>query len=289
MAPAPSLLCLRGSLVIEGKAPDGDSIRLVPDTPALLDDLRRADRIRISPLDGSVQLRLEAIDAPEVSYGPAGQPLGPEARERLLKLAGFTHVRRAGGGSTVTSARPDRVPAAALSVLADANGRPVCFLLVGDDLPPDGEFVALAPALLERTLNHALLADGSAYLTLYDSLAPRLRRALRAVAAEARTARLGVWARDRTAEFELTGQDSIGPEGALILPKLFRRCTDYLETRQGRETLRTWLRTTGDETRPEDDRVLVGRIETRLSDLVEQRNRIIAFSADPLDLVFIEK
>jgi hypothetical protein len=28
-------------------------------------------------VDGSVQLRLEAIDAPEVSYGPAGQPLGP--------------------------------------------------------------------------------------------------------------------------------------------------------------------------------------------------------------------
>ena len=289
MAPAPSLLCLRGSLVIEGKAPDGDSIRLIPDTPDLLDELRRADRIRVSPTDGSVQLRLEAIDAPEVSYGPAGQPLGPEARDRLLKLAGFTHVRRAGGGSTVTSARPDRVPAAALSVLADANGRPVCFLLVGDDLPPDGEFVALGPELLERTLNHALLADGSAYLTLYDSLAPMLRRALRAVAATAREGRLGVWARDRTAEFELTGQESIGPEGALILPKLFRRATDYLETREPRQTLRAWLRTTGDETRPEDDRVLVGRIETRLSELVEQRNRTIAFSADPLDLVFIEK
>ena len=289
MTSAPSLLCLRGSLVIEGKAPDGDSIRLIPDTPALLDELRRADRIRVSPTDGSVQLRLEAIDAPEVSYGPAGQPLGPEARDRLLKLAGFTHVRRAGGGSTVTSARPDRIPAAALSLLADANGRPVCFLLVGDDLPADGAYAGLDGALLERTLNHALLADGSAYLTLYDALAPVLRRALRAVAADARAARRGVWARDRTAEFELAGQESIGPQGALILPKLFRRCTDYLETRQGRETLRHWLRTTGDETRPEDDRVLVGRIETRLSELVEQRNRTIAFAADPLDLVFVEK
>jgi len=40
----------------------------------------------------------------------------------------------------------------------------------------------------------------------------------------------------------------------------------------------------------EDDRVIVaGRIETKLSELVEQRNRTIAFSADPLDLVFIEK
>jgi endonuclease YncB( thermonuclease family) len=289
MASAPSQLCLRGSLVVEGKAPDGDSIRLVPDTPALLEELRRAERVRVSPADGSVQLRLEAIDAPETSYGPAGQPLGTQARDRLLALAGFTDVRRAGGGNTVTDAEPDRVPAAALSLMADANGRPVCFLLVGDDLPPDGEYTALEPALLERTLNHALLADGSAYLTLYDALAPVLRRALRAVAAEAREAGRGVWARDRTAEFELAGQDSIGPEGALILPKLFRRCTDYLATRQGRETLRTWLRTAGDETRPEDDRVLVGRIETRLSDLVEQRNRTIAFSADPLDLVFLEK
>jgi endonuclease YncB( thermonuclease family) len=289
MASAPSLLCLRGSLVIEGKAPDGDSIRLIPDTPGRLDDLRRADRIRVSPVDGSVQLRLEGIDAPETSYGPAGQPLGTAARDRLVRLAGFTAVRRAGGGATVTSARPDRVPAAVLSVLADANGRPVCFLLVGDDLPADGDFVALEPALLERTLNHALLADGSAYLTLYDSLAPVLRRALRAVAAGARSEGRGVWARDSTAEFDLAGQESIGPEGALILPKLFRRCTDYLETRQGRETLRTWLRTTGDETRPEDDRVLVGRIQTRLSDLVEQRNRTIAFAADLLDLVFIEK
>ena len=35
--------------------------------------------------------------------------------------------------------------------------------------------------------------------------------------------------------------------------------------------------------------MLVGRIETRLSELVEQRNRTIAFAADPLDLVFIEK
>jgi hypothetical protein len=35
--------------------------------------------------------------------------------------------------------------------------------------------------------------------------------------------------------------------------------------------------------------VIVGRIRTRLSELVEQRNRVIAFSGDPLDLVFVEK
>jgi endonuclease YncB( thermonuclease family) len=291
VAPAPSLLCLRGSLVVEGKAPDGDSIRLIPDSPELLDELRRADRIRRSR-DGSVQLRLEGIDAPETSYGPAGQPLGVVARNRLLKLAGFTGVKRAPGSATVTSARPNRVPAAALAQLADANGRPVCFLITGHDLPTDGEYASLdQDGLLERSLNHALLEDGTAYLTLYDSLPPALRRRLRATAAQAREADLGVWARDTTAEFELIDQESIGPQGQLILPKLFRRCTDYLDTRSSRrQTLPQWLRETGDDRRPEDDRVIVAeRIETRLSELVEQRNRTIAFSADPLDLIFIEK
>lgn len=288
MADAPTLLCLRGTLVVEGKAPDGDSIRLIPDTPSLLEDLSRAYRIRRSPRDGSVQLRLEGIDAPETSYGPGGQPLGPAARDRLLALAGFTDIRREPGSQRITSARPaEGVPAAILSRLVDADGRPVCFLLVDGELPPDGEWV---PVSTRAAVNDALLADGSAYLTLYDSLAPPLRRRLRATAQAARDAGHGVHARDATREFELIDQASIGPEGELILPKLYRRCTDYLQTHTPGQTLPEWLRTTGDEDRPKDDRVIVnGRTPTRLSELVEQHNRMIAFSADPLDLVFIEK
>lgn len=287
MADAPSLLCLRGTLVVVGKAPDGDSIRLVPDSPALLEDLSRADRIRRSRVDGSVQLRLEGIDAPETGYGPGGQPLGPEAAARLVELAGFERVERAVGSSRVTDAQPATRPAAILSALADANGRPVCFLLVGNDLPADGAYVPLDP---QRTLNDALLRDGSAYLTLYDSLAPPIRRRLAATARSARDARLGVWRTDDTAEFTLRDQSSIGPEGALVLPKLYRRATDYLRTRTAGQTFADWLRTTGDPDRPEDDRVIVGgRVRTRLSELVEQRNDTIAFSGDPLELVFIEK
>lgn len=287
MADAPSLLCLRGDLVVIGKAPDGDSVRFVPDTPALLEDLSRADRIRRSREDGSVQLRLEGIDAPETGYGPGGQPLGAEAAARLLELAGFERVTRTPGSNRVTAAEPTSRPAAVLSRLADANGRPVCFLRVGRGLPADGEWVPVDP---QRTLNDALLRDGSAYLTLYDSLAPSLRRQLRATARAARDAGQGVWAVDATPEFVLRDQASIGPEGALILPKLYRRATDYLRTRAPGQTLPEWLRTTGDPDRPEDDRVLVdGRVRTRLSELVEQRNETIAFSGDPLDLVFIEK
>ncbi len=51
-----------------------------------------------------------------------------------------------------------------------------------------------------------------------------------------------------------------------------------------------WLRTSGDPGRPEDDAVVIGgRVTVRLSDLIEQRNDEIAFTADLLDLVFVEK
>jgi endonuclease YncB( thermonuclease family) len=282
----PSLLCLRGSLVVIGKQPDGDSIRFVPDSPDLLDSLRRSWRVRRSS-DGSVQLRLEGIDAPETHYGALAQPLGAQARDALLELCGFRDIRR--DGEEVVSASPERRPAAILSELVDANGRPVSILLVDEDLP-DGEYVEVDDDTLRRTANTALLADGSAYLTLYDSCAPPIRAAFRSTAADARERRLGVWAQDETAGFELVDQDSIGPEGQLVLPKLFRRCSDYLRTRAPDETLRDWLRTHGPPERPEDDRVIVGgSVQTRLSELVEQRDTSIAFPVDLLDIVFVEK
>jgi hypothetical protein len=190
----------------------------------------------------------------------------------------------------VTDATPARVAVAILSHIVDVNGRPVSFLLVGDGLPPDGDDVPIDDALLRRTLNARQLADGSAYLTLYASLDAPLRDGLRAIAAAASTRGLGVWGQDASARFVLSDQDSIGPSGRLILPKLFRRCTDYLRTRTLGETLPHWLRTHGGPTRPEDDAVSVaGQPLVRLSDLVEQRGSTISFSADLLDLVFEEK
>ncbi|MDQ3632152.1 MAG: thermonuclease family protein [Actinomycetota bacterium] len=284
---APSQLCLRGRLVVIGKQPDGDSIRFVPDTPALLGDLRRARRIRPSR-DGSVQLRLEGIDAPETHYSGEAQPLADPARDRLLELCGFESVRHR--DQEVIAAEPVERPAAALAQMADANGRPVALLLTDENLPADGSYTAVDDALLDRTINAALLADGSAYLTLYDSAAPPLRAALRALARDARGEGGGVWGADATAAFELRDQESIGPEGDLVLPKLFRRCTDYLDTRTRGETLVHWLRTHGDPTRPEDDLVVIGgRTTVRLSSLIEQRRAEIAFTADLLDFVFVEK
>ena len=101
--------------MVVGKQPDGDSIRFVPDTPDLLEDLRRGWRVRRSS-DGSVQLRLEGIDAPETHYGALAQPLGARARDALLELCGFSEIRR--DEEEVVSATPERRPAAVRRTLS---------------------------------------------------------------------------------------------------------------------------------------------------------------------------
>jgi hypothetical protein len=51
-----------------GYEPDGDSVRFITDDATHYDALKRSDRIRPSPRDGSVQLRFEGVDAPELHY-----------------------------------------------------------------------------------------------------------------------------------------------------------------------------------------------------------------------------
>jgi hypothetical protein len=95
-----------------------------------------------------------------------------------------------------------------------------------------------------------------------------------------------VWARDRTASFALPDQEAIGPDGALVLPKLFRRCTDYLRGRSPGQTLPDWLRV---DPAARDDEVLLDGRQTRLSALVDQDAERISFGADLLRVVFVER
>lgn len=290
---SPYLLALHGELTIVGKKPDGDSMRFIPRSPAKLELIGRADRLRPSTVDGSHQLRFEGIDTPETHYGILSQPLGIEARDKLLNLAGFDDIDFGADGA-VTSAVPATRPAVILTAGAEANGRPVSYVLPAEgDVPADGKWVDLDRALLRRTMNAKLLQSGLAYLTLYTSTPVPHQQVLREIAAGAREKKRGVWARDETAEFRLADQDSIGPAGVLILPKMFRRCSDYLKALAGgfRGTIDDWLvgvSATG--RRPEDDKLLIcGRTEVTLSAVVQQLNQRIRFSADLLDIVFVEK
>jgi endonuclease YncB( thermonuclease family) len=274
------MLSLRGELVVVGKSPDGDSIRFIPRSPSLLRSLPGGERVEPSA-DGSVQLRLDAVDAPELHYAGLAQPLAEPARTQLLAWCGFSDVRF--DGQQVVAATPTRIPAAVLSALVDPNGRPVVLLLVGERLPADGADVTPDPT---RTANLALCASGAAYGTFYATTDAAIRSPLVAAARAAREARRGVWARDASAGFELRSQASIGPEGALILPKLFRRCSDYL--RDGAAgTLPEWLRGRRDEPNSPDDRVIVDGRTLRLSDLLTQQGDRISFTADPLEILFV--
>jgi endonuclease YncB( thermonuclease family) len=272
-------------LIVVGKSPDGDSIRFVPENPALLMGLAGADAIDPSA-DGSVQLRLDGIDAPETHYNALAQPLGEPARDELLAWCGFSEVRW--NADQVVAATPDSIPAAVLARMADVNGRPIALLLVGEGLPADGATLVVDDALVARTANFALASSGAAYATVYGTTPEPVREALLAPARSAHDARRGVWALDAGGGFELRSQASIGPSGALILPKLFRRCSDYLKTGMSGETLIEWLRRRQTGRNAQDDPVVVGGKTMRLSDVLRQDGRRISLTVSPLDLVFLD-
>jgi endonuclease YncB( thermonuclease family) len=283
---------IRGEFVIQDKLPDGDSVRFIAADPDLYQHLHRSERLNLSP-DGSVQLRFQAIDAPELHYGKDAQPLGDASRDALLKLLGFKQIKFS--GNKVTSAKPDRIAGAILSTAVERNGRPVAYALLAKDATglTDGASVNLDLKLLQKTLNVKLLEQGLAYLNLYSSVPLVHQQALQAITHKVRSQKIGVWAIDRTANFTLNDLASITPpDGQLIYPKLFRRCIDYLkaETKGFRGNLKEWLLSTEGTSTPENDSLLLnGKTEVKLSDLILQQNNRIVFQADTIDVVFLER
>ncbi len=287
---SPYLLLLRGRYVVIGKAPDGDSMRFIPDSPDALPLLSRADRIRISS-DGSMQLRFEGIDTPELHYNGEEQGLALPARDALLRQVGFTNVHDSGPSEyTVSTATPSSIDGTILASGVDPNGRVIAYACDKSVLTSraDGKWAAVSNTTIDRSFNGKLLAGGEAYLTLYTSTPMQHRAHLRAVADKARQAGRGVWAVDATASFPLRSQADIGPSGALILPKLFRRATDYLRDRAKgfSGSLPDWI---ADPSRDENDSVVIGTTETTLAALVKESGNQVTFTGDQLDLVFVER
>jgi Staphylococcal nuclease homologue len=290
---SPFYQVIHGQFVIQDKSPDGDSVRFVANDPELYQYLHRSERLNPSPVDNSVQLRFQAIDAPEVHYGRDAQPLGDESRDYLLKVLGFKKVQFS--GNKVTSAKPDSIGGAILSQAVERNGRPVAYALLEKDLEAidDGESINLTAELLRKTLNFKLLEQGFAYLNLYSSVPLVHRGVLQTVTRAARSEKLGVWAVDRTPNFTLDDITSITPPtGQLIYPKLFRRCVDYLKAvdKGFTDNLKEWLLDSETTSSPQNDTVLLnGKTEVKLSDLILQQNNRIVFQADTISVVFIER
>jgi endonuclease YncB( thermonuclease family) len=290
---SPFYLTIKGKFVIADKEPDGDSVRFIADDSDLYQELQRNYRIKPSR-DRSVQLRFEGIDAPEVHYGRYAQPLGDETRDFLLKKMGFAKIKFQ--GDRVQSADPDTISGVILTQAADVNGRPISYALIGKNAAQleNGDWTQVEPELLRQTLNFLMMAEGRAYYTVYTSTPRSHRQVLREAALAAREKDLGVWAADSTSIFRLVDFDSITPpNGQLILPKLFRRCTDYLKAIADGYSgnLADWLEGVSlQRSRNENDAVIIrDRTQVSLSSLIEQYNSQIAFQEDLLDITFVEK
>jgi endonuclease YncB( thermonuclease family) len=290
---SPYYLCITGKFQIISKQPDGDSVRFIADDLGLYQKLQRSYRLKPSK-DGSVQLRLEGIDSPELHYGSEAQPLGTEARDQLLEELGFRQVTYLKEGSLqVTSSEPEYVRGAIFSKQAETNGRPVSYLILEKDfldlnLKP-GDWNYISEAILQKTLNYKIIKSGFAYYISYSSMPKAHCKFFRSSALVAQSNNLGVWKFDCTNEFILEKQESIDEKGQLIFPKLFRRCTDYLkwrDTKNFKGDLKDWLLA---QSRENDKLILNDLIELSLSDLIQQKNRRIIFQANLMDVVFLEK
>jgi endonuclease YncB( thermonuclease family) len=280
-------LVLHGAFVIEGKQPDGDSIRFRPDDLNLLQKLKRANRIEPSK-DGTVQLRLEGIDAPELHYENVAQPFSKEPRDALLTWFGFTDVTYTPKGLQVKTSNPKSVRGAILAQAAEVYGRPISYALLERDTKQleDGSRITVSTDLLSRTINAHMLETGMAYYTVYSSQPLEHRTAFQAITETARREKRGVWAVDTTNEFMLSTLEDV-TEKQVILPKLFRRAVVYFQDREKKGftgTLADWFATYPDR----DDRLEVNGRLTKLSSILEVDGDRVRVLIDFLDVVLLE-
>ncbi len=232
------MLLIKGSFKVSEKArPDGDTVPFIPDNVA---DWKLVPGCKpiLPAVDGHANVRLEGIDALETHFeGNYGQEqhqpvdLAHQAADELLKWLGFTSVvRKADGTVTLT---PAGVPGFILTRGADIHGR--CVALVGRGTPPGctGYEINVDDDLLKKTANYYLLSVGLVYPTFYTGFPVSLRNVLATAAKQAResTPPLGVWAKDVTQSgVKIAGMASLtADDGAVILPKLFRRLKEYLD------------------------------------------------------------
>lgn len=291
-------LLLRGTLHIVGKnkqgkptgfQPDGDSIHFKPKKKSRLDDLPRRKRpYRLSGI-GSVNLRFEGIDAPELHYLGWRQPapLAEQARDFLLEQIGVTNVQYKENGVTVDPPADDGQKGFILSRELEVNGRPVSFVFVGAPPNDDGKWIHLTPSMLENSLNYKLLKQGCAYPLFYDSLYADLRQKMTAAARDAQSNGHGIWQAPPTQPVRLTVNDEARQISPTIFPKLFRRLRDYFAAdNTGLSGLAAWMDEKG-----ENDEVwqLPEWNRTHLDNVVKIQGNKIALERDPINLVFVSR
>jgi endonuclease YncB( thermonuclease family) len=284
------MLCLAGTFRILSTEPDGDSIRFYPDDSTDWERVPGPNAVRTNA-GGGAQLRLDGIDALETHYSPRGggplhQPidLAHQARDELVRWLGFRGIERA--GETVTAATPEELPGYLLTRGADVYGRCVALIGRGDAPATSATQAMVRVADLRRTANHRLIAAGLAYPTFYLKLFADLRAELTKQARQARTAKKGVWAADRTQKGVDVETLATLTDDAVLLPKLFRRLVDYLAINDRDVSLEGFPAYL--EQRQDPVFILSTGTYTGFDFVVSVRGQVVKLTTEPEDLVFQE-
>ena len=242
-----------GTFHIMRKSPDGDSMRFKAK--------RKANWSKLSgpPVDlnsqNQAQLRFEGIDALETHYtvGPPG-------------------------------VRKDGVAGYILSRAAERFRRPVAFVFAG--APPkgdaDGSSVFLDAKRMKQSINYEMLRIGHAYPTYYEGLFNDLRDAMTGAARSARKAKRGVWRDDKTTSGVIAKNLASITDRHPILPKLFRRLSDYMnDHNESVASFKTHL-----QSKPENVLQLSTRNFTHFDTFVDLTGKTVTLTVPPEDLVF---
>jgi hypothetical protein len=289
---------LRGSFIIrypdlprQGPEPDGDTIKFLPDTPALVEALPRRSGVPPDINARGISVRLEAIDALETHFQETHQELtgANAARNELLAELGFTNVVFFNDlPNKVQSADQDSLRGHVLSNGIDANGRLIAFVYPGDHPGPDGTAVFVDPALVDQSVNARLLAAGLVYPAFYATLPADLRTHLATVSQAARDAQppVGLWPRS-TADPNgpATVADLAALEQLVIWPKLFRRIVPYLASGfPDFDGFDAWLR--ADPVHRDDELFLLDKLERgNMHDVVRGVGHQIQLTMWPEDFI----
>ncbi|MDX3691430.1 hypothetical protein PV726_14010 [Streptomyces europaeiscabiei] len=291
-----SYTLLRGLFVIrypdlprQGPEPDGDTVKFKPDSPALVEGLRRPSGTPPDINARGISVRLEAIDALETHFGETHQELGGAnaARDRLLRFLGFTNVTFfEDHPNKVKSADQDSIRGYVLSNGIDADGRMIGFVHPGDPTEPDGSDVFLDEARVDQSANTTLLTEGLAYPAFYATLPASLRIHLTTKSRTARAAAVGVWPRskaDPNGKADVPDLDTL--QQLVIWPKLFRRIVPYLATgATDFNGFDAWLRS--DPVHRDDPLFLLEQGEFgNLHDVIEAAGQDIQLTVWPEDFI----
>lgn len=239
-----------------GPQPDGDTVTFKPDTPGIVESLRRfSHRAPKFNGRGMIPVRFEGIDALETHFQQMHQDLrwSKAARTHLLRKLGFGQVEfweDHPHNVREVEHHPTRGYLFANGI--ESNGRLLGLVCTGEPPADNGAPFRVNAEHLQASVNLSQVHEGVAYAELYDTMPITLQRVFRSKLVESRDARRGMWPAEDVAKGKFRHIGLLEDLQKLVMwPKLFRRLAAYFAAgHAGLGAFDDWMR---DDTVDRDD------------------------------------